>query len=107
LGALEHTHDEEIGSVSIRVDKPLNGEKFVAWMSELLQSKGPDILRSKGILDFKGENQRYVFQAVHMLSEGDLQRQWKPNEKRESRIVFIGRDLDPEELRKGFLSCIA
>lgn len=107
LGALEHTHDEEIGSVSIRVEKPLDGEKFVQWMSEVLQAKGTDILRAKGILDFRGEDQRYVFQAVHMLSEGDLQRPWKPNEKRESRIVFIGRDLNPEELRQGFLSCVA
>jgi G3E family GTPase len=107
LGALEHTHDEEIGSVSIRVDKPIDGEKFVRWMSELLQTKGPDILRSKGILDFKGEDQRYVFQAVHMISEGDLQRAWRPDEKRESRIVFIGRDLDPEALRQGFLACVA
>ena len=61
-----------------------------------------DILRAKGILDVKGEDKRLVFQAVHMILEGDFQRAWTDKDKRYSRMVFIGRDLDEAELRRGF-----
>lgn len=69
--------------------------------------QGPDILRSKGILAFKDEPRRFVFQGVHMLLDGDLQRAWKQDEARESRLVFIGRNLDRAILEKGFESCAA
>jgi G3E family GTPase len=42
-----------------------------------------------------------------MILEGDLQREWKPDEPRFSRLVFIGRNLDPAELKAGFESCAA
>jgi len=70
-----------------------------------VQREGPDILRCKGIIAFKDEPRRFVFQGVHMILDGDLQRDWKPGEKRESRIVFIGRDLDQEAIRRGFEAC--
>ena len=66
-----------------------------------MQQKGQDILRAKGILDVKGENRRLVFQAVHMILEGDLQREWTAGEKRVSRAVFIGRHLDEAALKAG------
>ena len=71
--------------------------------------RGPDILRSKGILAFKDEPRRFVFQGVHMLLDGDLQREWKADEARQkSRLVFIGRDLNENELRiLGFEACAA
>jgi G3E family GTPase len=68
----------------------------------VLQAQGPDILRAKGILDVKGEDKRLVFQAVHMMLEGDLQREWRAEDKRYSRMVFIGRNLDAAKLRQGF-----
>ena len=77
------------------------------WINELVQRDGPDILRSKGILSFKGEDKRFVFQGVHMILDGDLQRDWKPEEKRVSRIVFIGRNLKEREIRDGVLKCAA
>jgi len=63
-------------------------------------------LRAKGILAFKNEPKRFVFQGVHMLLDGDLQREWKPEEKRVSKLVFIGRKLREDEIRQGFLGCI-
>ena len=67
-----------------------------------MKTRGPDILRAKGILDVQGEDKRLVFQAVHMILDGELQREWKPGEKRYSRMVFIGRNLDEVALREGF-----
>ena len=94
-------------SLSFRTDKPLDADKFFAWIEDLVQVEGPNILRSKGILAFKDEDRRFVFQGVHMILDGDHQRPWKEDEKRESRMVFIGRNLPEEKIRKGFESCVA
>jgi len=106
-GGLKHYHDEEMQSVSARIDGEVDPEKFMPWINELTQTKGIDILRSKGILAFKGEPKRFVFQGVHMILDGDLQRPWQEGEKRESKIVFIGRHLDEAAIRAGFLACRA
>jgi G3E family GTPase len=95
-------HDDGVKGVSLTLDKPVDGQKITAWLNDLLAKRGPDILRAKGIIDVKGENKRLVFQAVHMILEGDFQREWTDKDKRYSRMVFIGRDLDEAELRKGF-----
>jgi G3E family GTPase len=104
-GGLKHYHDEEMQSVSAKFEGEMDPEKFMPWISELTQKQGPDILRSKGILAFKDEPKRFVFQGVHMILDGDLQRPWKDGEKRESKIVFIGRHLDEMAIRQGFLAC--
>ena len=100
-------HDEEMQSVSIVLEGPVNPDLFLPWINEIVQRDGVDILRSKGILAFPNEAKRYVFQGVHMILDGDLQREWKPEEKRTSRIVFIGRRLKQDELRAGFMACAA
>jgi G3E family GTPase len=94
-------------SVSIAHEGDVDPEKFMPWINDLVQTEGPNILRSKGILAFLKEPKRFVFQGVHMILDGDLQREWRPDEKRLSRIVFIGRNLDEAALRQGFLSCVA
>jgi G3E family GTPase len=104
---LKHYHDEEMQSVAVRVDGDMDPNKFMPWINELVQKEGPNILRSKGILAFKDDPKRFVFQGVHMILDGDSQREWKPGEKRESKVVFIGRNLKEDELRKGVLSCVA
>ena len=60
-----------------------------------------------GKILLKGEDRRLVFQAVHMILEGDFQGEWKPGAPRESRMVFIGRNLDEDELKRGFEACAA
>jgi G3E family GTPase len=102
-----HHHQDDIAGVSLRLDRPLDGGKVTRWLNDLLQSQGQDILRAKGILDVKGEDRRLVFQAVHMMLEGDLQRPWGETETRESRLVFIGRNLDAARLRAGVEACAA
>jgi G3E family GTPase len=104
---LKHYHDEDMQSVSLRSEKPLNPDKFFPWVQELVQKEGPHILRCKGILAFKDDPDRFVFQGVHMILDGDHQRPWKEGEERLSRIVFIGRELPEEKIREGFASCVA
>jgi G3E family GTPase len=106
-GGVKHYHDEHMQSVSIRTDKPLDPDKFFPWVQDLVAKDGPSILRSKGILSFKDDPERFVFQGVHMILDGDHQRPWKDGEPRESRIVFIGRDLPEERIREGFAACVA
>jgi G3E family GTPase len=103
----DHTHDDDIKGVALRLGRPLDANKVSRWLNELLAAKGPDILRAKGILDVAGEERRLVFQAVHMILEGDFQRAWTDADARESRMVFIGRDLDEPALRAGFEGCAA
>jgi len=106
-GGLKHYHDEEMQSISLKSDRPLDADKFFPWVQDLVQKEGPNILRCKGILSFKNDDERFVFQGVHMILDGDHQRPWRDGELRESRIVFIGRKLPEEKIRGGFESCIA
>ena len=97
-------HDVTVMSVSLRTGE-LDAAKFFPWIQNVTQVQGPDILRLKGIIAFAGDDDRYVVQGVHMIIEGDHQRPWKPDEKRESRLVFIGRNLNEQALRSGFEKC--
>jgi G3E family GTPase len=106
-GGLKHYHDEDMQSISLRSDKPLNADKFFPWVQDLVQKEGPNILRCKGILAFKDDDARFVLQGVHMILDGDHQRPWKDGEKRDSRMVFIGRNLPGKMIAEGFESCIA
>ena len=106
-GGLKVVHDEQMQSLALTINGDVDPNKFMPWVNDLVQREGPSILRSKGILALKGENKRFVFQGVHMILDGDLQRDWRPDEKRISRIVFIGRDLKEDEIREGFMKCAA
>ena len=106
-GGAKHFHDEDMHSLSLTIDGDVDPERFLPWIQDYVAREGGDILRSKGILAFKGEPRRFVYQGVHMMMDGDLQREWKKDEHRQSRIVFIGRKLKEEEIRKGFMACAA
>ncbi len=107
MNGVKHFHDEDMQSLALRADRPLDPDKFFPWVQELVAAEGPNILRSKGILAFKDDPDRFVFQGVHMILDGDHQRPWRDDERRESRIIFIGRNLPGERIRAGFESCIA
>lgn len=101
-----HADPHSVRSVSLR-QGDLDPNMFFPWINQVTQIQGPNILRLKGILAFKGDPQRYVIQGVHMIVEGNHQRDWKADEPRESRLVFIGRDLDFDALRDSFNACVA
>jgi G3E family GTPase len=101
-----HRHDNAVASVSLWAGE-LDPDLFFPWIGRITQQFGPDILRLKGILALEGDPERYVIQGVHMIIEGDHQRRWRDGEGRESRLVFIGRNLDGELLKAGFEACLA
>ncbi len=105
-GAVAAIHDLTVKSISLRGGE-MNPERFFPWIQKITQTEGPNILRLKGIIAFKGDEERYVVQGVHMIVEGDHQRPWKEGEKRESRLVFIGRNLDFAKIEQSFLACQA
>lgn len=100
-----HEHNDDITSLSFTLDRPLNPVLFDAWIGNLAQTKGADLLRYKGILSMADMPQRFVLQGVHMMMEGEPMQAWKPDEKRISRLVFIGRNLDEAALKAGFEAC--
>jgi G3E family GTPase len=101
-----HHHETTIASIGISDARALHPDKVNDWLSYLLQTRGQDILRMKGVLSFRDEPRRYVFHGVHMVFDGQLERPWGTNE-RTNRLVFIGRNLDRQELEAGFESCVA
>jgi G3E family GTPase len=104
-----HHHDIEasgVNSVSLRLGT-LDPQKFFPWIERITQEQGPGILRMKGIVSLKDDPERYVVQGVHMIIEGNHQRKWRDDERRESRLVFIGRKLDGTALMAGFEACLA
>jgi G3E family GTPase len=102
----EHLHDQSVTSVGIEIDGSVDVPRLNTWLGALLSTRGPDLFRSKGVLNLAGSDLRYVFQGVHMLHDGDLGAAWRPGESRRNRMVFIGRNLDREELESGFRACL-
>lgn len=102
----DYEHDDEVSSVGIEIPGDLNEKKLNRWMGDLLQAKGTDLFRMKGVLSIKGDLRRFVFQGVHMLLDARPDREWG-DEPRHNKLIFIGRDLDRAGLTEGFRSCLA
>ncbi len=100
-------HDESVRSFSIEEERPLDLPRLEQWLSELLNTKGADIYRCKGVLHIKGIGKRVVVQGVQMLLDSAPDRFWNAGERRVSQMVFIGRELDEPGIRAGFASCLA
>jgi G3E family GTPase len=103
----DHEHDDTISSLSLVTDRPMKPNRFVSWIQNVTQRYGTDILRMKGIASIEDDDRQFVVQSVHMLIEGGSQRSWKEHEARQTRLVFIGRDLPKDLLRQGFEACCA
>lgn len=100
----DHEHDDDIVSVSLTSQAPLDPTKFSNWIKGFIMERGVDVLRSKGILNLSGQENRYVFQGVHMVMDSAWGDAWTSND-RESKLVFIGRNLDEAELKAAFTAC--
>ncbi|OWJ69215.1 CobW family GTP-binding protein [Inquilinus limosus] len=100
-------HSHGIDCVSLRLDRPLDPTRFMPWLQQLVMERGRDLLRAKGIVALAGSDRRLVFQGVHMMMDTDAGRPWLDGEKRDSRLVFIGRNLDRADLREGLGHCQA
>lgn len=102
----DHHHHSNVTSVPLISEKPMDANKMNLWLGMLLQTKGQDIYRMKGIVNVHGLSKRFIFQGVHMLFEGRPDRPWGASEKRQTRMIFIGRKLDRKELEAGFEACV-
>merc|ERR1711862_914862 len=103
----EHHHDDRVSSVGIDVPGEVVQQKLNSWISWLLKEKGVDLFRSKGVLAVKGMKEKFVFQAIHMLFANSNEGEWGPDEEKRCKMVFIGKNLDREELTSGFMKCMA
>jgi len=102
----EHMHDQSITSVGVEADGAVDLEKINDWLGWLLREKGTDIFRMKGIINVANSDNRFVLQGVHMLFDGQPDRAWKADEIRCNKMIFIGRNLDREELNSRFRACL-
>lgn len=101
-----HEHQPSVKTVSFVQAGDLNKTRLSHWFRSVLAEKGPDILRMKGILNMYGDSHQFVFHGVHSLFQGKLGREWEDGEERLNRLVFIGRNLDGEELQGGLKTCL-
>ncbi|OKH26350.1 CobW family GTP-binding protein [Chroogloeocystis siderophila] len=102
-----HEHDRSISSVAIAQTGIVDSDKLTNWLNQLTQTQGQNIFRLKGILNVDSEDRRFVFQGIHMLLDGRPGRPWKPGESRKNELVFIGRNLDENQLKQEFRNCLA
>ncbi|MBS0420822.1 MAG: GTP-binding protein [Proteobacteria bacterium] len=100
-----HSHDERVGSFSLESTRPVNAERFQAWLSNLLKTQGTRLYRMKGFLNFAGANDRIVIQGVHMVVDTTALGPWGERPRR-TQLVFIGRELDREAISAGFEVCL-
>ena len=105
LTDVDHEHDDDVTSFVFREDRPLDLERVEDFLGSMIKVYGPQMMRYKGVLNIKGESQRVVFQGVHMLMGAERVGNWKPNEKRVSKMVFIGRGLPEDVLMAGLAQC--
>jgi G3E family GTPase len=100
-----HLHDETVSSISLTFEQPFVLTKLHAVLTAYLDEKGPEIFRTKGILSMAGDDRFYVLQAVHQLFDLRPDHPWQDDQRR-SKIVFIGRDLDRDEIERKLSSCL-
>ena len=106
LDDLEHEHDDAVTSFFLREERPVDINRFMLWLTPLLQERGEDLFRSKGIFYAQGFKERVVFQSVRMLTAMRPDRPWKPDEKKCTEFVVIGRNLNRDEFAAGLASCV-
>merc|ERR1712118_536582 len=103
----DHQRDDRVSSVGVDVEGEVVQQKLNEWIGWLLKEKGVDLFRSKGVLAVKGMKEKFVFQAIHMLFANSNQGSWAPGEEKRCKMVFIGKNLNREELMDGFMKCMA
>jgi len=103
----EHEHDATISSVGVSVAGDLNLTALQDWLNGILRDQGTTMFRMKGVLAIKHADEKYVYQAVHMLFNGTFTEEWGEDETRVSKFTFIGKHLDHEALRAGIMECLA
>lgn len=95
---------DEIASLLLEHEGRVDLEKIGAFVQDLIDRHGDNLLRYKGVLAVPEQAQKLVFQGVCRVAGFDLGAPWG-DEPARSRIVVIGRQLPVAELRSGFADC--
>merc|ERR1712232_517720 len=97
-----------VQSVGCQFKGNLHAQWFNLYMMDLLKDRAADLYRTKGLLSFHGQGDtKFVFQGVHeQINFGPAQKPWGKDEERINRFVFIGKNLNKAELRKGLMECL-
>jgi G3E family GTPase len=105
----DHIHDTSIRSVGIKFVGELEMDSLNKWIADLLKSRGKEIYRMKGVFAIKDLDSKFVFQGVHMLLDSEPMEgvTWAKNEVKMNKCIFIGRNLDKNEIEKGLRKCLA
>jgi G3E family GTPase len=101
-----HAHDDDVKSFVFRAERAFHPARLEDFLGSVVQVYGPKMLRYKGVLHMKGSDRKVVFQGVHQLMGSDLGPKWLPNERKVSKLVFIGVDLPKDILLQGLESCL-
>jgi G3E family GTPase len=106
LNDVSHEHDDDVTSFVFRESRALDLERLENFLGSTVQAYGAQMMRYKGVLNVHGESRRVVFQGVHMLMSAERAGAWKRHEVRDTKIVFIGKDLPREIIETGLLQCV-
>jgi G3E family GTPase len=93
-----HAHDDEVTACCFTFDRPLDWAAFGIWLTMLLQARGDDIFRVKGLIDTGGPGPVLLNGVQHAVHPPVHLDRW-PDADTRSRVVFIGRRLDAAALR--------
>jgi G3E family GTPase len=99
----EHAHAGGIRSCCLTSDAPLAWDAVSSWLARLRKGAGEDLLRVKGILNLIGEDAPVAIHGVHHVFHPPVQLEGWPDADRRSRIVFITRGIEPEDLQASFV----
>jgi G3E family GTPase len=102
-----HHHEDDVKSFVFKADRPLDPAKLEDFLGAIVNIYGPRMLRYKGVLHMKGTERKVIFQGVHQLMGSDLGQPWEKNEKRMSKMVFIGIDLPRDIFMQGLEQCVS
>jgi len=102
----EHEHDDSVGSVSIQLPGEVHMLLVNEWIGDILKERGNDIYRMKGVLAIAGSPQKFVYQGVHMIFDGEFDAPWAAGEAKTNKLVFIGKNLDKGQLEREFSACL-
>jgi len=88
-----HEHDESVHSFVFKTGRAFDEAKLQRFFRTAIADHSANMMRYKGIVAFESLDHRVVFQGVHMMMGSELGSAWLPGEARESKLVFIGREL--------------
>jgi G3E family GTPase len=99
-----HAHDPSVETVSVTLDEPLDGPRLEQALKAFVEARGEDVFRLKGIIHVKDDARQFILQGVHKLLEFQPGSLWGSAE-RGTKIVFIGRNLNRDELTGMITAC--